>query len=197
MHPNRAFAWEERDALLAFIAQVSFAHVFAQTPEGPMVAHVPLLVTEAGTLRFHLSRGNRLTPHLAGLTALASIGGPDAYVSPDWYANAADQVPTWNYLAVEAAGPVRALDGEELVALLDAVSAAHEARIAGKRPWTRAKMTPGRFEAMCKAIAGFELTPETLRGTRKLSQNKRDEDRAGVAAALGAHPVAALMGGDA
>jgi transcriptional regulator len=194
MHPNRAFAWEERDALLGFIAQVSFAHVFAQTPEGPMVAHVPLLVTETGTLRFHLSRGNRLTPHLAGLTALASVGGPDAYVSPDWYANSADQVPTWNYLAVEAAGPVRALDDGELVTLLDDVSAAHEARIADKRPWTRAKMTPGRFEAMCKAIAGFELAPETLRGTRKLSQNKRDEDRAGVAAALGAHPVAALMG---
>jgi len=194
MHPNRAFAWDDCDALLGFVERVSFAHLFAQTPAGPMVAHVPLQVTAQGTLRFHLSRGNRLTPHLAGLTALASIGGPDAYVSPDWYAGGADQVPTWNYLAVEAAGPVRALGDDELVALLDAVSAAHEARIAGKRPWTRAKMSPGRFEAMCTAIAGFELTPETLRGTRKLSQNKRAEDRAGVAAALGAHPVAALMG---
>ncbi|MCA3255060.1 MAG: FMN-binding negative transcriptional regulator [Alphaproteobacteria bacterium] len=193
MHPNRAFAWEERDALLAFIAEVSFAHVFAQTPEGPMVAHVPLFVTETGALRFHLSRGNRLTPHLAGLTALASIGGPDAYVSPDWYADRRDQVPTWNYLAVEAQGPVRALSDSELVDLLDRVSMAHEARIADKTPWTRAKMTPGRFEAMCRAITGFELMPAELRGTKKLGQNKRAEDRAAVASALGAHPVGRLM----
>ena len=196
MHPNRAFAWDDRDALLAFVAEVSFAHLFAGTSEGPMVAHVPVLVSPAGTLRFHLSRGNRMTTHLDGAIALASVAGPDSYVSPDWYAQTTDQVPTWNYVTAEIEGPVRTLSAEELVDLLDDVSAGHEARIAGKRPWTRAKMSPGRFEAMCQAIVGFELMPTAVRGTRKLGQNKRAEDRVAVAAALGTHPVGTLMGGE-
>ena len=66
-------------------------------------------------------------------------------------------MPTWNYLAVEAEGPLRRLDEAELTALLDELGAAHEARLAPKPPWTRAKMSAGRFEAMLKAIIGYEL----------------------------------------
>ena len=45
-------------------------------------------------------------------------------------------------------------------------------------------MTPARFDAMCGGITGFELTIQTLRATRKLSQNKADADVAGVVSAL-------------
>ncbi len=120
--------------------------------------------------------------------------GPDAYISPDWYGTD-DQVPTWNYLAVEAEGPLRPLDETELVALLDDLSAAHEARLAPKPPWTRAKMTPGRFEGMLKAIVGYELAIEDLRGTRKLGQNKDEATRRAAAAGLAPFnpALAALM----
>ena len=118
----------------------------------------------------------------------------EAYISPDWY-EAADQVPTWNYLSVEAEGPVAALDEGGLVALVDDLSAQEEARLAPKPPWTRGKMSPGRFEAMTRSIVGARLTVERLEGTTKLSQNKPDADRAGVIAALGDHPIARLMRG--
>jgi transcriptional regulator len=120
--------------------------------------------------------------------------GPDAYISPDWYGQE-DQVPTWNYLAVEAEGPLRRLDEPELVALLDDLSAAHEARLAPKPAWTRAKMTPGRFEGMLKAIVGYELAIEALRGTRKLGQNKDDATLRAAAAGLAPFnpALAALM----
>ena len=81
-------------------------------------------------------------------------------------------------------GPLRVLDENELAQLLDTLSAAHESRLAPKPPWTRAKLTPGRFESMLKAIVGYELRIEALRGTRKLGQNKSDEERAGAAAGL-------------
>lgn len=192
MHPDRRFDWADRDAMLAFTAEVAFAHIFAATPEGPMVVHAPVVVTPGGDFRFHIARRNRIAAHLDGATALASIVGPNAYVSPDWY-GLADQVPTWNYLAVEAEGPARRLSEDELVAQSDELSAAHEARLAPKPAWTRAKMTPGKFAAMLPALAGFELTVTALRGTRKLGQNKDAGARAGVAAALGGHPVAGLM----
>ena len=180
MHPDPAFAWDDASAL-AFVAEVAFAHVFAQTPAGPRVAHVPVLVI-GRHLRFHLANRNVLSPHFAGLTALASIGGPGTYVSPNWYAARREQVPTWNYAAVEIEGPVRAMTGHELVDLLDASTSHHETR-AGEN-WTRAKMTPARFEAMCGAITGFELTATAIRATLKQSQDKSDADARGVAAGL-------------
>lgn len=178
MHPNRAFAWDDRDAMLAFVDDIAFATIAA---EGPVVVHAPVLVAGPGRLRFHLSRGNRAK--LDGRRTIVSVLGPDAYISPDWY-GAGDPVPTWNYVAVEAEGPVHRLDEAETIALLDALSAAHEARLAPKPVWTRDKMMPGRFETMLKAIIGYELEIEALRGTRKLGQNKTGAERLSVAAGL-------------
>jgi transcriptional regulator len=189
MHPNRAFAWEDRDAVLAFVADIAFATIAA---EGPVLVHAPVLVAGPDRLLFHVSRGNRAK--LDGRRAIVSVLGPDAYISPDWY-GVDDQVPTWNYLAVEAEGPLRRLDEGELAELLDGLSAAHEARLAPKAAWTRGKMTPGRFEGMLKAIIGYELRIEALRGTRKLGQNKDAAQRSAAAAGLAPYnPVlAALM----
>jgi len=189
MHPNRAFAWQDREAMLAFIGEIAFATIAA---EGPMVVHAPVLVAGPDRLRFHVSRGNRAK--LEGRRAIVSVLGPDAYISPDWY-GVDDQVPTWNYLAVEAEGPLRQLDEAELTELLDGLSAAHEARLAPKPAWTRAKMTPGRFESMLKAIVGYELAIEELRGTRKFGQNKDAAQRRAAAAGLAPFnpALAALM----
>ncbi|MEA3013092.1 MAG: transcriptional regulator [Sphingomonadales bacterium] len=178
MHPNRAFAWEDRDEMPAFVAGISFCTVAA---EGPMVAHAPVVVAPPDRIRFHIARGNRAK--LDGRRAIVSCLGADAYVSPDWYGTP-DQVPTWNYLAVEAEGPLRRLDEAELAALLDDLSAAHEARLAPKPLWTRAKMSPGRFAAMLKAITGYELLIDELRGTMKLGQHKSDAERKGAADGL-------------
>ncbi|MEH6678297.1 hypothetical protein [Phenylobacterium sp.] len=80
------------------------------------------------------------------------------------------------------------------MALLDELSAQEEARLAPKTPWTRHKMSPGRFEAMLAGIQGFRLRPHRLEGTFKLSQNKAADEQARVAAALGDHPIAQAMG---
>ncbi len=183
MHPNAAFRWEDEAAMRAFVAARGFATLCVAGPEGLMVAHAPLIVTAEGRLRFHLARGNRLTRHLDGATVLASVTDADFYVSPDWYASE-DQVPTWNYLAVEVEGPVTALDEAGLAAQVEALSDRFERTLAPKPVWTRDKMTPGRFEAMLKAIRGFELTPTAWRGTRKMGQNKGAEDRVAVKAVL-------------
>lgn len=185
MHPNAAFRWEEKAAMRAFVAARGFATLCVGGPEGPIVAHAPLIVTAEGRLRFHLARGNRITRHLDGAHGVASVTDADFYVSPDWYASE-DQVPTWNYLAVEVEGPVTALDETALAAQVEALSDHFEQALAPKPVWTRDKMTPGRFEAMLKAIRGFELTPTAWRGTRKMGQNKGPEDRAALARMLAA-----------
>jgi transcriptional regulator len=193
MHPNRAFAWEDRAAMLALIADIAFCTICI---DGPALVHAPVIVAGPDRLRFHVARSNRAAPALDGARAIISCLGPDAYISPDWYGTP-DQVPTWNYLAVEAEGPLRRMGDEELARLLDDLGAAHEARLAPKPEWTRAKLSPGRFESMLKAIVGYEMNVEDLRGTRKLGQNKKDGERQG--AADGLEPfnpaLAALMRG--
>ncbi len=180
MHPDRRFAWEDRGAMLAFVADISFATIAV---DGPFVVHTPVVVTGADRLRFHVARANRAVKALGGARAIASILGPEAYISPDWYGTP-DQVPTWNYVSVEAEGPIRQLDTAELTTLLDDLSAAHETRLAPKPAWTRTKMSPGLFEGLLKGIVGYELTIEELRGTRKLGQHKNEAERAGAAAGV-------------
>jgi transcriptional regulator len=198
MHPSAAFKTEDEAVLLAHLAAHPLVTLAAEMQGRLLIAHAPLIVrrTAAGLcLDFHLSRGNALSAAVAtGFRAVAVSLGPDAYISPDWYADA-DQVPTWNYITVEAEGPVVALDEAGLIALLDDLSAQEEARLLPKPPWTRHKMSPGKFETMLRGIIGARLTVERLEGTTKLSQNKPEADRAGVIAALGEHPVAGLMRG--
>jgi transcriptional regulator len=192
MHPNSAF--RSTDDPLAFVAAQGFAHIFGQTPDGPRVAHAPVLVTQHGSLMFHLARGNALALHLDGLTAVASVGGPGHYVSPNWYADPAANVPTWNYHAVEVEGSVRALDMDALEALLHVSSATFEPRVG--EDWTMHKMERPRAEAMMRAITGFELVPTAIRTTVKASQNRSAADAAGVIAALerlGEHAGAAAI----
>jgi transcriptional regulator len=196
MHPTPLFQVTDRAPLLAQLRVQPFV-TLAAAPDGrARVAHAPVVIHEtdgALELHFHLSRGNALAPFLvAGFRAVAVSLGPDAYVSPDWY-GAPDQVPTWNYLTVEVEGPVDVMDEAELVDLLDRLSAQEEAKLAPKPPWTRAKMSPGRFDVMLRGIVGGRLSIERLEGTTKLSQNKTAVQMDGVAAALGDHPIAALM----
>ncbi len=176
MHPNPAFRSDDRDLFAALIRESGFGMVFLTTPDGPRVAHVPLLLTDADTLRFHLARGNALTRHLDGARALAVVNGPDGYVSARWYADP-DQVPTWNYIALEMEGTVRRLDWDGLLALLEDVSSHHEGRVAQGTAWTMDKMDTVKRDRMMDMIVGFELTIETWRPTVKVSQNKSAAER--------------------
>ena len=202
MHPNSAFRPRQHDLAALLVREIGFAAIFAATPDGPRVAHAPVVLSDdAATLQFHLARGNALTRHLDGATVLAVVQGPDAYVSASWY-EAADQVPTWNYVAVEMEGSVSKLGDAALIAQLDTLSATHEARVGANPPWTRDKMNPALFSKMTGAITGFELRITAWRPTVKLSQNKPADERERVAAgveATGHGALAQLMrhlGGD-
>lgn len=195
MHPDPSFRHGDRELLEALIDQIGFGMVFAATPDGPRVAHTPLLSTGDGAVQFHLARGNALTRHLAGTDALAVVNGPDGYVSPRWYADPA-QVPTWNYIALELEGPVRRMDADGLFGLLTALSDRHEARLLDGERWTMAKMPEARLRTLLAGIVGFEMEIRAWRPTFKLSQNKPPEERQRVAAGLeaeGSPAIAQLM----
>jgi transcriptional regulator len=195
MHPNSSFRWEDRDALRSFARDIGFGMIVAATPDGLRVAHMPFVFLDDDRIGFHLARGNALTKHLHGQEAMLVVNGPDGYISPDYY-GIDDQVPTWNYMAIECQGPVRQMNRDELAAQVDAVSAEQERRLVPKPEWTRAKMTNGLFEKMLGAIIGFELTVTAWRSTAKLGQNKPEAARLRAAdgtEAAGNQGIAHLM----
>jgi transcriptional regulator len=176
MHPNRAFEWIDTDEMLRFVAEQSFAHIFTAASGQLFAVHAPVVVVD-GKVQFHVSRRNRIADRLAGNPVLISVLGRHAYQSANWYASE-NQVPTWHYEAVEVEGVAREMSAEELIGFLDRLSDIHERRVQPVSPWTRAKMEPAKFDALTRAIVGFEVEPTAIRGTRKFNQHKEGGDLA-------------------
>lgn len=190
MHPNPLYRTDDRALCESLIDEIGFGMVFAATPDGPRVAHTPLIGTGDGAVQFHLARGNALTRHLDGATALIVVNGPDAYVSPRWYANR-DTVPTWDYIALELEGRVRRMDDDGLEAFLHAAILKHEGRLEGT-PWLAEESSEKVWSGLFRGIVGFELEVQAWRPTLKLSQNKPAEERQRIAEGLEAAGHAAL-----
>jgi transcriptional regulator len=187
MHSAPIFRQTDPETLLERIRAYPLGLVCVNGETAPLAAHTPVLAAmDEGSLRlrFHVSVHSPVNRCLeAGAGALIVFTGPDAYISPDWYGPVPNQVPTWNYLSVEAEGTAATTDAAKF---LDDVSDHFEARLLPKPPWTRAKMAPGSFELLLRAIRAYELTPHRFEGIAKLSQNKTREARQGVIEGLSA-----------
>ena len=189
MYLPKHFEQPDRDALIALMRERPLATLIVATPDGPTADLIPLEFHPDkgahGTLRGHVARANPLWRH-AGAHSLAVFTGPEAYVSPGWYPSKREHgkvVPTWNYTMVQARGTLRAVDDAPwLRALVGRLTDHHEATQA--RPWSVGDAPEDYVQQMLRAIVGIEIELTALVGKWKVSQNRADTDRAGVAAGM-------------
>lgn len=183
------FRQSDTAAMQAAMRDIAFASLVSHGEHGLTASHVPLLLDAArgpyGVLRGHLARANMQARQKPD-QALAIFLGPQGYISPGWYAAKREHgkvVPTWNYIAVHASGPLRWIeDGEALLAIVRDLTEHHEAGLPA--PW-RVSDAPADFIAgMLRGIIGFELEIADLQGKWKLSQNRSPADIAGGIAGL-------------
>jgi len=179
---------QDRAASLAYADQRGFGTVCAWDGTKPIASSLPFYLSFAddGTPHalFHVARQNPLAKLADGVKSwLLAISGPDAYVSADWYVSP-DQVPTWLYQSVHLTGAVRLMSDDELAVQIDALAAKFENWLLPKKPWTSAKMTTGRLEAMKKAIVGLVMTVDDVEASFKLNQHKSEADYAAVTGEL-------------
>lgn len=195
MYNPPAFREDRPEVLREIMRAARLALIVSAAPEGgaPEATHLPLILDAGegpqGTLYGHVAKAN---PQWKGLAAAgvarAVFPGPEAYVSPALYASKQEHgrvVPTWNYVAVHAIGPVEVFDdAERLHAVVSRLTDRHEA--ARPDPWAVTDAPDAFVAGQLKGIVGIALRIETLIGKRKLSQNRSEADRAGVVAGLAA-----------
>jgi len=189
------FSTQDRAAIARLVHDHPFATLVTPAAPEPLVTHLPLIhVADCephGTLLGHFARANPHCQVAAAGESIAIFHGPHAYVSPSWYAEPADAVPTWNYAVVHAHGTMQlAQDPAETRAILDLLIHRYESGRAA--PW-QLGLDADRLRAMVNAIVGFRFKVRRIEAKFKMSQNRGDVDRARVADALAgeAHPDAA------
>lgn len=159
---------------------------------GLQASHVPLLLNPNegpnGTLYGHLAKANPQWKTLGAREALVIFQGPDAYISPSFYAAKAEHgkvVPTWNYLAVHVYGRAQVFtDPQRLLRVVTDLTDKHEARRPA--PWAVSDAPDDYIQKMLNGIVGFAIPIERLEGKRKLNQNRSAEDITGVSKGLAA-----------
>jgi transcriptional regulator len=162
------------------------ADLVTLTPDGLVATMLPFIyMPSAGThgaLHGHLARNNDQWKLGSAGEALAIVRGPDAYISPGWYAAKAEHgrvVPTWNYITAHVYGRFVVHDDpvwtENLVRRL---TTKHEAD--RDHPWSVDDAPRPYIEGQLRAIVGIELEITRIEAKAKLSQNRPAADVEGV-----------------
>jgi transcriptional regulator len=166
------------------------ADLVTVTPSGLVASLLPFIYVPSagshGALHGHLARNNPQWRLGSAGDALAIVRGPDAYITPGWYASKAEHgrvVPTWNYVTAHVYGSLVVHDDpgwtEDLVRRL---TTKHEAY--REHPWSVDDAPRSFIEGQLRAIVGVELVISRVEAKAKLSQNRTPLDVEGVIAGL-------------
>jgi transcriptional regulator len=199
MYIPKAFREDDISAIHTLIREYSFATLITQHEGVPFASHLPFILDAErgpnGTLLAHMARANpQWHDFNSAQEVLVIFQGPHAYISPSWY-EVELSVPTWNYAVIHAYGLPRLIeDQEKLYDLLKILIKTHEAQFV--KPWPF-QLSDDYLQKMMRGIVGFEIEIARLKGKFKLSQNRTENEREHVIAALqestGTLPVAELM----
>ena len=194
------------------LAKHGAADLITLTDEGLLATMLPFAYEPSagehgaqwGALYGHVARNNDQWRKPARGESLAIVRGPDAYVSPSWYAAKAEHgrvVPTWNYLTAHVYGQLLVHDDPTWVEdVVRRLTAKHEAaRMTSPRQspaWSVDDAPRAFIEGQLRAIVGLELQITRIEAKAKLSQNRPVGDIAGIVeglAARGDDPMATAV----
>lgn len=181
---NRAEADAE---LRTFVAHARAGWVVTNGKDGaPSATYLPVLWRDDRVIA-HFAKANLHWREIAPDTpALVIVTGPEAYVSPSWYAAKAEHgkvVPTWNYSAVHLTGLARVHEDTEWLRMaVEELTNEHEQR--REEPWHVTDAPSSYIDGQLRGIVGLELTVTRVEGKAKLSQNRSQADREGVVEGL-------------
>lgn len=180
-------AQTDRDEITRFLNAHPFGTVVLQLNGAFHPTPLPLIYKPAtddswGRFIGHVAIANPMWQADVNQEVLAIIDGPDAYITPNWYAAKAEHhrvVPTWNYATVHAWGAMTVHHDDKFkrmaVGLLTQI---HER--TSTEPWKMGDAPQDYLAGMLEKIVGIEIRIDRLVAKWKLSQNRDDADMQGV-----------------
>lgn len=173
----------------AVIDGAPLACIVAQTAEGLVANHVPLLAAPDGALIGHVALANDMHRLIAdGQDVLAIFRGEDAYVSPNFYPSKPEHhrhVPTWNYQVVHVHGSIAFRhDIPAKRAAVGLLTRLHERRVNGTNAWRMADAPADYMDRMLGSIVALRIDVRRTLAKSKLSQNRDARDYLGAIAGL-------------
>ena len=165
--------WEDEPEIVDFIRTNAFATLISQVEGKPWATHLPFVLGKNNSgepvLSGHLAKANQQWKLISeNEDVLVIFQGPHAYISSSWYNH--ENVPTWNYLAVHVTGKIRLIEGEELMDHLKSLTNIYE---EGRPNRVRVEtMSESYVAGQLRALVGFEIKIEEVKGAAKLSQNR-------------------------
>ena len=192
MYTPPAFREDDPQELHAIMRAARLSTLVTATDAGLMATPLPFIRDETegedGTLYGHLARANGQWNTPATGEALVIFAGPDAYVSPGWYASKREHgkvVPTWNYSTVHLRGTVTVHDDSDFLRdVVTRLTDAHES--ASAEPWAVSDAPDDYVTKQLRAIVGVEIQVAEVEAKAKLSQNRSEADRSNVVSGLSA-----------
>jgi transcriptional regulator len=177
------------DEIRAVIETAPLACIVAQTAEGLVANHIPMLSGPDGTLIGHVALANDMHRLVAdGQEVLAIFRAGDAYVSPNFYPSKPEHhrhVPTWNYQVVHVHGAITFQHDEHAKrAAVGLLTRTHERRLNGSNAWRMADAPADYMRQMLANIVAFRIDVKRVLAKSKLSQNREQRDFQGVVSGL-------------
>ncbi len=181
------FAQPDIAVMHELIRSRSLATLVTLDSDGLNANHIPLHLSATpssfGTLSGHVARSNPILNDLnSNIDTLAVFHGPDAYISPSWYATRQEGgkvVPTWNYAVVHAYGRLRIIDDAVWIrAQIEALTAQNEVNFA--HPWLLSDAPQEFTDKLIDMVVGIEMVITRLSGKWKISQNQPLENKLSV-----------------
>lgn len=196
MYNPPSYRVEEQQEIISMMRACRLATLVTNSEEDLLATPLPMFLAaeegEHGVLYGHIAKANSQWKDSTSQNALVIFQGPNAYISPSWYPSKtvnARVVPTWNYIAVHAYGPVEFFhDPGRLLQVVSHLTDLHEQELPVK--WSVQDAPPEFIQGQLKAIVGVRIPILRIDAKKKLSQRQSAEDRAGVKAGLANSPIA-------
>jgi len=189
MYRPEHFDEKDQEVITRLMAQFPLATIVAQTKDGLVANHIPVLLEDDDRLIGHIAKANSLHQDLAdGAEVLVIVRADDAYISPNYYPTKASDhrhVPTWNYQAVHCQGKIYFDHSVKTkTAIVGKLTKYFERLQFAEKAWRMADAPADYMAGMIDQIVAFRIQIDQVLAKSKLSQNRVAVDYDNVTAKM-------------
>ncbi|AWV87007.1 FMN-binding negative transcriptional regulator [Acinetobacter radioresistens] len=169
------------EEIMNLIKNYPLACIVANTKDGLIATHVPLIMKTDNTLIGHIAVNNDMRILVSDdQEVLCIFKGEDAYISANYYPSKFEdhkKVPTWNYQVVHIYGNINYfIDNKSKLSAVGMLTKISEEKANGNSGWKMSDAPKEYLMDQLKELIVFEINISRIQAQSKLSQNREKKD---------------------